>query len=632
MAKIYEVAIRLAGKLSGGFTRSFSQASEAVRGLGSDLDKLAAKQAKLAKLQKSMTKNAPYATGAGAVMGAGLATSVSTGMDFEAQISKVGAVSRASADDMAKLEAQARKLGESTAWSATQAAEGMQFLAMAGFKTNEIMGAMPGMLSLASAAGIELGDAADISSNILTGFGMKAEEMGKAADVLVNTFTTSNTDLKMLGQSMKYVAPVAKSFGADIYTTAGLVGKLGDAGIQADQAGTSLRMMMVRMAKPTKMVKEAMDKVGISFKDSHGNMKPMNEILREMQQKTEKLTQAERMEVAAKIFGTEALSAGMVLMEKANEKTAEGKYVLDEYIESLHREGSAQETSDRMLDNLAGKTTLFKSALEGLQLVIYQQVSPALKDFVENATQAVGRITDWTKEHPELTKALVIGAGAIAGIAAAALPMVAAFKTAAFVLGLVKGAMLAVNIAMTANPIGLVVAAVAGLTVGFVLLWQNCEGFRNFFISMWDGICSAAKGAVNILIGALNKIIDGMNSLFSFSIPDWVPGVGGQGWHMDLKPIAMLAAGGIATGPTPAIIGEGREPEAVLPLSKLAGMLGGSAGGMGGMSVNFAPVINISGDGGDAYAQVKRGLSEGRDTLRRELERLMSDQRRLSYV
>ncbi len=164
----------------------------------------------------------------------------------------------------------------------------MQFLAMAGFKTNEIVKTMPGMLQLASAGVIDLGRAADISSNILTGFGLAAGDMARVGDVLTNAFTTSNTSLEMLGQTMKYVAPIAKGTGASIETVAAMAGKLGDAGIQADQAGTALRSMFIRLAKQPTMTAEALKQLGVAVKDANGDMRQMPDVLKDIAEKPRK--------------------------------------------------------------------------------------------------------------------------------------------------------------------------------------------------------------------------------------------------------------------------------------------------------------------------------------------------------
>ena len=230
-------------------------------------------RARWEKNKAMLAGSAGYASGTGLAIGAGLASSVNTGMEFQAAMSRVGAVSGATGSDFARLEAQAEELGRTTVWSASQAAEGMQYLAMAGFKTNDILATMPGMLSLASAGQVELAEAADISSNILSGFGLAASDIGRVGDVLTTTFTGSNTSLSGLGNTMKYAAPVAKSLGASLEVTAAMAAKLGDAGIQGEMAGTALRNVMLKLSSPTGKAAKTMEALGVSVVDADGKIR-----------------------------------------------------------------------------------------------------------------------------------------------------------------------------------------------------------------------------------------------------------------------------------------------------------------------------------------------------------------------
>ncbi len=685
--------------------QSIAQLAARERELAKAAERAKTSQQKLARInagmqgaKAGMSKHAAGAMAAGAAAGVGGALAVSTGMDFGAQMSRVGAVSRATDEQLKALTATARDLGAKTAWSATQAAEGMQYLAMAGFSVEDNMAAMPGMLALASASATDLGRTADVSSNILTGFGLKASEMGRVADVLTNTFTTSNSTLEMLGEAMKFAAPIAVEMGASIEETAAMTGKLHDAGIQATMAGTALRAMMTRLAKQPKQAADALRRLGVSTKDSAGNMRSMNDILIDIEKAERNLGSAERMRANAQIFGTEALSAASVLMKQA----ASGS--LAEYTESLKRQGSAQEVADKQLDNLKGDVTVFKSVLESLQLTIYEKIEPAMRDIVRWATDLTSKIEAFAAAHPGWVKALAVIGGALAGVAAAAIPLAMAIHTVGFAVNAAKLAFGALNMVMHASPIGLVVAGIAALVAGFIWAWNNIEPFRQFFINLWesvktawsnflvaaqpvfDGIVTAVKTAIdaikpvidgvtttfqglinfitgvftgswtqawegvkqvfagifnslvavvkmpfNGIIAMINSVIDGINSIGSIKIPDWVPGIGGEGWSVNIQHIPQLAQGGIATAPTVAMIGEGSESEAVLPLSRLASMLPSQGGAASSINVSFSPSIQISGQGGDAYAQTSRALNEGVQNLKRELQRLMQDERRLAY-
>jgi TP901 family phage tail tape measure protein len=237
------------------------------------------------KIGKSL-KNMAAGVSAVAIGGlaAGLTVSVMRAEEFEHSMARVGALSGASAKQLEDMTAAALKMGQTTAFTAKEAAEGMQFLAMAGFDVEDALDALPGLLSTASAGQMDLGQTSDIVSNILSGFNIKAEETGKVADVLAKTFTSSNTDLSMLGESMKYVAPIASDLGFTLEETAAAVGTLGNAGIQGSMAGTSLKAILSELAAPSSAAKELMEELGIAVADSSGEMLPFGDILQNMQE------------------------------------------------------------------------------------------------------------------------------------------------------------------------------------------------------------------------------------------------------------------------------------------------------------------------------------------------------------
>ena len=691
----------------------------------------------IAKNNALISSTAGYASGVGMAIGAGLAKSVTVGAAFESDMAKVAAVSRASDEQLKQLTETARKLGAETQWSASEAAQGMQYLAMAGFKVEDIVKTMPGMLNLASAGAIDLASASDIASNILTGFGLSASDMNRVGDVLTNTFTQSNTTLEGLGQTMKYAAPVAKSMGVSIEEAAAMAGKLGDAGIQGEMAGTTLRSVLLRLSAPSKQAAAALDTLGVKTTDADGKMKSFPAILKELNSAMSGMSESARANFTKTIFETEAMSGALVLMEQA------GTGALDSFIGSVKDVGSAEKVAGKQIDNLKGDVTILSSALQEMALKIYDSVAPALRSFAQKATEVVTKIGEWAKENPGLVKKIVAIAGAVAGFTAAALPMVAALKTAQFVFALIKAPILAaraaimavrmgwllykgavvagtvvtkgaraaqiafaaaakvmaaaqwlLNAALSANPIALVVLAIGALIAIGVLLYKNWDTVRekvlalwasfsekfpaiaelvrnyigqvveiwnnvksafsniidfvkNVFAGEWSAAWESIKNAFGNEFGALvglvklpfNTIISMVNGVTSsinkalakVKVPDWVPVLGGKSIDFRIPQIPQLAEGGIATRSTIANIGEGSEPEAVLPLSKLSSMLGGATGG-GSISVSFSPTINVSGGSGDVYAEVRRGLDAGRTDLERSLEKLMANNRRISFA
>lgn len=312
-------------------------------------------------------------TGFGGAMALGLGMAVKTTADFESAMSRVGALSGATGKQLESMTQTAEHLGATTAFTATQAAEGMQFLAMAGYKTNEIIAAMPGLLATAAAGQTDLATTADITSNILSGFGLQAKETARVADVLTKTFTNSNTDLEMLGYTMKYVAPIAHASGQSLESVAAAAGLLGNAGIQGTQAGTSLRRMLTRLAGPPKAAREELHDLGVTVEDAKGNMKPLAQIIGELAEATKDMGEADRLAAISRISGVEASSAMLALMD-----AGQGK--IEAFTKELENSGgTAEEIAKKQLENLKGQLTYLKSALEGAAIAIGTALLPALK-------------------------------------------------------------------------------------------------------------------------------------------------------------------------------------------------------------------------------------------------------------
>ena len=236
---------------------------------------------------------AAISASATALSGVGVAA-VKMGTDFEAQMSRVSAISGATAQEFSKMREQALQLGADTAFSSTEAAQGMENLAAAGFETSEIMDAMPGLLDLAAASGEDLSNSSDIAASTLRGFGLAASDAGHVADVLAENANRTNSSVADTGDAMKYVAPFARAAGISLEETAAAVGIMANAGIQGSQAGTTLRGALSRLSKPTKDMQEAMDALGVSFYDSEGKMKPLSEQIGMMQEATAGLTDEQK--------------------------------------------------------------------------------------------------------------------------------------------------------------------------------------------------------------------------------------------------------------------------------------------------------------------------------------------------
>ncbi|MEB3692707.1 phage tail tape measure protein [Bacillus amyloliquefaciens] len=329
-------------------------------------------------------------------------------------MSRVKAISGATGQDFEDLKNIAAKMGAETKYTAVEAAEGLQYLAMAGFSVKAQVGSLPAVLNLAAASGEGLGRSADIVSNIMTGFGIKAEDSGHAVDVLVKAMTTANTDLPQLGDAMKFVAPVAHSLGYSIEDTATAVAKMSDAGIQGSMAGTALRASLLHLTNPVGQSAKAMKKYGIEVKDAHGNLKPIPELVGHISKQFEGMTSAQKTAAAAQLVGVEAASGFVTLL-------GVGEKGLRNYSKTLKEAGgTADKVAKTQMDNLKGSFEQFTSALDGLGIAIGNEFLPTFRKIVETGTKVVEFLSEL---NPGIITTGLEMAGAAAAVALVASSM-----------------------------------------------------------------------------------------------------------------------------------------------------------------------------------------------------------------
>ncbi len=326
-------------------------------------------------------------TAAAAAFGTLSGYAVKAGMDFEAQMSKVEAISGATGDEIAALTEKAKQMGIDTKYSATESAQALEYMAMAGWKTEDMLNGIDGVMNLAAASGEDLAMVSDIVTDSMTAFGLQAKDAAHFSDVLAMASAASNTDVAMLGESFKYVAPVAGAMKYSIEDVSLALGLMANSGIKASQAGTALRSLLSRMVKPTDEVKDAMKTLGVSLTDAKGNMKPFNEVLEELRTGFGKLSDAQKTQLAASLAGQEGMSGLLAIVNASDEDFA----ALADQINNA--DGSAQRMAETMNDNLKGQITLLGSSLEGLGLAIYDGINAPLKEAVKYAMQAVNEIT-----------------------------------------------------------------------------------------------------------------------------------------------------------------------------------------------------------------------------------------------
>lgn len=344
---------------------------------------------KLGGITKKGLKVAATAVAGTSAALAGVATvAIKTGSDFEAQMSRVKAISGATEQEFAKLKEQAIELGADTAFSSGQAAEGMENLAAAGFTTNEILEAMPGLLDLAAASGEDLSNSSDIAASTLRGFGLAAEDVGHVADVLAENANRTNSSVAETGEAMKYIAPLARAAGISMEETAAAIGIMANAGIQGGQAGTTLRGALSRLSRPTEDMQEAMSELGVSFYDSEGKMLSLTDQVDVLSKAMEGMTDEQKNNYLVTLYGQEALSGMLALINEGPES-----------LESLTKayttcDGSAKKAAETMQDNLKGAVEQLSGSAESLGIVFYESVSDNLKNAAVTATDSINEITD----------------------------------------------------------------------------------------------------------------------------------------------------------------------------------------------------------------------------------------------
>lgn len=488
---------------------------------------------------------------AGGAMLTGSANFLRPAADFEQDFSKVQALTNLSkanpeqAKQLERLRNQAIDLGASTSFSSAEVAQGQGYLAMAGFNAQQIEQSMPAVLSMTKAAGIEMGRASDIASDISSGFKIPAAEMNRVADVLTATFTGSNTTLEGLGDTMKYLGPIATATGQDFETMSAMVGLLGNVGIKGTQAGTSLRAAMLRLAGPPKQAAVAMKKLGVSAKDNRGNMRALTDILVDVERKTAKMGSAQKMAYYKAIFGAEAATAMVELVGQA------GVNGIQEMTDKLKKaEGRAQQVADVMGDNVWGDLKNLSSATEAFQITVFDSISNSLREMIQGATELVRKVNEWAKAHPQLTAALFKFGAVLASTLTALGGLALAFsfltypiarmglfftnlttifpvvgKVALFLsksILFVGTAFVKAGIMMLTTPIGWIIMGIAAIIAIGVLLYKNWDTIKAKCAEVWGSIMDKMRewgGVVDNIVaevkGKFSSVVESIKNLWS---------------------------------------------------------------------------------------------------------------------
>lgn len=496
-----------------GFTKPSKEVINSMRSMGNEAIK-AGKQIQSAG--KTITSVGSTLTKAITVPIAGVATAaVKTAADFEAAMSEVGAISGASAQDLATLTAKAKEMGATTSFSASESAEAMKYMAMAGWKTADMTAGIAGIMNLAAAAGEDLGTTSDIVTDGLTAFGMSAKESGRFADVMAAASTNANTNVTMLGESFKYCAATAGAMGYNIEDISVALGVMANAGIKGSTAGTTLKNVIANMAKPTDAQAAVMQKLGISLTDSSGNMKSFAEVMNNLRTSFNGLSETEKASYATTLAGKESMSG---LLTIVNASAAD----FDKLTEAINgSSGSAEAMAAKMLDNLKGQLTLLKSAVEGIAITIGDKLLPYLKKFVSWVQKAADYINN-------LSDAQVDSIMKWAAIAAAIPPIIMVFGKVVTMVGTVQRTFGTITktianfggiIGTITSPAGIVIGVLAAIAVAAVLIIKN-----------WDQVKAFLQNAGNWFKNAFEKAgfsVQGFKDKFT-SIGNTVGSIAGK--------------------------------------------------------------------------------------------------------
>lgn len=363
------------------------------------IQKIETQEKSLKKLGGKMVKTGKQMTSAGKTMSAGVTApvlaigtaSLKTAMDFEYGMDKVKSISSATASEMDLLTAKAKVMGAKTKFSATESADAFSYMAMAGWKTQDMLSGIEGIMYLAGATGEDLASTSDIVTDALTAFGLQAKDTNRFVDVLAQTANASNTSVSLMGETFKFVAPVAGALGYSIEDTSTAIGIMANSGIKASQAGTALRSLLTNLSKPTDSMKKAMDKLGISLTDNEGNMKSFSEVMGDLRNGFSTLSEAEKAQYAATIAGKTGMSGLLAIVNSSEEdfNTLAGAI--------YNADGAAKQMYDTANDNLTGKMTVLKSTIESISISIGERLTPyigKLTEFVQGLADKFNSLSD----------------------------------------------------------------------------------------------------------------------------------------------------------------------------------------------------------------------------------------------
>lgn len=444
--------------------------------------------------------------------------------DFEQGMDKVQSISGASGKEMDTLSKKAMEMGEKTKFSATESADAFSYMAMAGWKTADMLDGIEGVMYLAGATGEDLATTSDIVTDALTAFGMKANETNRFVDVLAAAANNSNTNVSMMGESFKYVAPLAGALNYSVEDVGTALGVMANSGIKASNAGTALRSLLTNLAKPTDTVEAAMKKLGISMTDQSGKMKPLNELLSDMRKSFSGLTEKQKAQYAASIAGKTGMSGLLAIVN-----TSEGEF--NKLSDALNNsKGAAQEMYNVANDNLSGKLTELKSKAESLGTEIGNKLTPYVGKLVEGLKGLIDKVKNLDEEQVDMIikiagvvavmgPALIIIGKVTKGVGKFVGGISKVIKTAPKIMNSIKGIGSTLGGVLNVK-IMLIVGAISLVAAGVFLLIKNWDKIKPWLLATWEKI----KGFFTKIGEWLTKVKDWATEKFT-AIKEKIQGV-----------------------------------------------------------------------------------------------------------
>lgn len=513
----------------GGFTSKLNSAKSALQDFVTSSDSMSTKfqnfGSAVSSLGSSITKTVTVP-----IVGVGTAVT-KVASDFESAMSKVQAISGATADEMAQLKDKAIEMGAKTKFSAKESADAFTYMAMAGWKAEDMINGIAGIMSLAAADGLDLATTSDIVTDALTAFGLQAKDSAHFADVLAQASSSSNTNVSMLGESFKYVAPVAGALGMSVEDVAIALGLMANSGIKSSQAGTALRASLTNLVKPTDAMSNAMEDLGIEVTNSDGSMKSLREIMDILREKFSTLSEAEQANAAATLFGKEAMS-GMLAIINAS---ATDYDTLSAAIDNC--DGRADSMADTMMGNLSGSIEELMGAIETLAIKLGDILIPVIQDITKLITSWVEKLDNLSTEQLEQIvriAAVIAAVGPLLLIIGKVISIIGTviqigtklFAGIKILVGFIGGTLIPAISAIGA-PVLIVIGIIAALIAIGVALYKNWDTVSAWAKKAWSAITETVKNAVEAIGDFFSDLGEGVADVIS-SIGDWLSNLWGS--------------------------------------------------------------------------------------------------------